>query len=199
MNRAVDMLNDEDYVWFMNAGDLFGSSESINEVLVVLRRDEPVWAYGSFAIIEEDGTLRGVPRQEPYSLLNHAYGQTPICHQAVITRVAELRHVGTFDLRFKIAADWKALLSLSVLFDPAVINSTIARYRAGGISDRTILKNIREQRQIRRAVLGGSTKTLVRDNSYDLKRVLRFLAGRLLTLLVKAHLVQPDWRARRDM
>jgi glycosyltransferase involved in cell wall biosynthesis len=199
MNRAIDMLNEEDYVWFMNAGDLFGTRDSIKNVKTVFLDTEFNWAYGSFSIMEASGVLREIPHQSAYSIQNHAYGRTPICHQAVITRVRDLREVGEFDVRFPIAADYRALLLLGQKSRPYIFEEVLAQYRAGGISDRTIYRNLIEQRRIRVEVLGTNPSILFKSYIYDTKRILRLCAGTLMSLLVRKRIISPNWRANSKL
>ena len=195
MNRAVEMIDEDDYVWFMNAGDLFGTRDSIKNVKAVLLDTEFNWAYGSFSVLEASGVLREIPHQSAYSIQNHAYGRTPICHQAVITRVRALRAVGGFDVRYPIAADYRALLLLGQKSRPYIFEEVLAQYRAGGISDRTIYRNLIQQKRIRTEVLGTNTSTLLKSHIYDAKRILRLCAGTLMSLLVQKRIISPNWRA----
>jgi glycosyltransferase involved in cell wall biosynthesis len=199
MNRALEILDQDDYVWFMNAGDLFGTRDSIKNVEAAISDTEFNWAYGSFSVIEASGVLREIPHQSSYSIQNHAYGRTPICHQAVITRVRALRAVGDFDVRFPIAADYRALLLLGQKSRPYIFEEVLAQYRAGGISDRTIYRNLIEQRRIRAEVLGTNATILSKSYIYDTKRILRLCAGTLMSLLVRKRIISPNWRANSKL
>jgi glycosyltransferase involved in cell wall biosynthesis len=199
MNRALEILDQDDYVWFMNAGDLFGTRDSIKNVKAAISDTEFNWAYGSFSVIEACGVLREIPHQSSYSIQNHAYGRTPICHQAVITRVRALRAVGDFDVRFPIAADYRALLLLGQKSRPYIFEEVLAQYRAGGVSDRTIYRNLIEQKRIRAEVLGTNATILSKSYIYDTKRILRLCAGTLMSLLVRKRIISPNWRANSKL
>lgn len=173
MNKALARLNDDDLVWFVNAGDALHGKRAVSQAMQLTRQPNFAWGFGPHRVVEDDGKLRRIVRGSPYSLANHAYGRTPICHQAVVARVACLNQVGRFDTRYPIAADFRALLMLGERWRPEQWEAALINYRAGGISDRNLSTTIKEQGRIRREILKPRGSSLVLDHLHDSKRLAR--------------------------
>lgn len=196
MNRALGLISDSDLVWFVNAGDYLIDKEVLSDVIQWTADADFVWGYGPVAIVESDGSVRSVPNQLPYTLLNHAMGKTPICHQTVVARAGALRSAGGFDLRFSIAADFKLLLQLGQRWKPRVWPRPIVAYRAGGLSDRNIFETRRQQILARRETLPLRGKPALEAKFADLRRLGRLGMGRGLDWLAVHRMFPGDWRRR---
>lgn len=180
MNKVLDKLTGADLVWFINAGDTLRGSDALEKALDLTRDPDFTWGFGPHCVLETTGEFRRIETGQPYSLTNHAYGKTPICHQAVIARVSCLRQVGGFDLRYPIAADYRSLLLLGKQWQPKQWGNVLVEYRAGGISDRHLSATIREQGRVRREVLQPHREFRIRDHLYDTGRLLRHGARQVL-------------------
>lgn len=180
MNRALTLLDGNDLVWFVNAGDTLRRSDALERAKVLTRDPEFTWGFGPHCVLETTGEFRRIETGRPYSLTNHAYGKTPICHQAVIARVSCLRQIGGFDLRYPIAADYRSLLLLGKQWQPKHWDDVLVEYRAGGISDRHLSATIREQGRVRREVLQPYGRSRILDHLYDTRRLLRHGARQVL-------------------
>lgn len=179
MNKALHKLGDEDLIWFVNAGDTLHGRDALERAINLTQDANFVWGFGPHRVCEVTGEFRRVEIGQEYSLTNHAYGITPICHQAVIARASILRQVGGFDARYPIAADYRSLLLLGKRWTPKQWSDVLVEYRAGGISDRDLNSTIREQGRIRREILQPRGESLVLDYLYDAKRLLRNRARQL--------------------
>ena len=181
MNKALAKLKGDDLVWFVNAGDALYGERAFSRATDLTQLSDFTWGFGPHRIIETSGELRRIESGRRYSLANHAYGRTPICHQAVIARVGCLHQVGAFDLRYPIAADFQTLLLLGERWRPRQWTDTLVEYRAGGISDRDLSNTIQEQGLIRRKVLNPQGASLLLDHLHDTKRLARHKIRTTLT------------------
>ncbi len=173
MNRSLVKLDGGDLVWFVNAGDVLIGEGSISRAQRLTCDEGFTWGFGPHQIIEASGEVRRTVRTRPFTQDRFAYGRSPICHQAVISRVSCLRDVGGFDLNYPIAADFKTLLLLGGTWQPAEWEDVLVQYRAGGISDRNLSQTILEQGQIRREVLQIQRVANIRDMIHDTNRLAR--------------------------
>lgn len=173
MNKALARLDDGDLVWFVNAGDALLGDDAVSTALELTEATDFSWGFGPHQVIETTGEPRRIVRGEPFTIRNFAYGRTPICHQAVITRVSCLRDVGGFDLQYPIAADYRSLLLLGQRWQPKQWGDVLVRYRAGGISDRDLSSTINEQGYVRRKVLQPRGSSVILDHLHDTKRQIR--------------------------
>lgn len=204
MNKALQLLPYDARVWFINAGDLLLPDDAVATAERHTGHEGFTWGFGPHLVIEKDGAERRIVRGVAYSLANHAYGRTPICHQAVIARVGRLRDFGGFDLTFPIAADYKLLLQIGTELRPSVWPEVLVAYRAGGISDRALRLTIREQRLVRHQIqlLRHENQVWdalhqVREASYNANRHLRHAVGSTFDVLANLGLFPDDWRGRR--
>ena len=173
MNRAIAKLEDDDLVWFINAGDGLVGDSAISTALELTLHTDFTWGFGPHQIIEATGEPRRVIRGQSFTVRTFAYGRTPICHQAVIARAFCLRAVGGFDLRYPIAADYRSLLLLGEQWKPHQWSDVLVEYRAGGISDRRLSATILEQGRVRREILGIKGGSLFMDRLHDANRLVR--------------------------
>lgn len=174
MNKALGLLDPNSYVWFMNAGDYFGSASCYSAVVNQLKTTGAEWLFGRSRVRDVAGNEYPSEPGRRYSVRRHAYLRTPICHQAVVARVAALRSAGNFDLSYPISADYKNLLALGSVHHPVQLEIDLAVYQAGGISDRDIRRNIKEQRLIRREIFGSSMTQSLFDSCFDGARLAKW-------------------------
>ena len=82
MNKGSRMSTGE-YLWFMNAGDLFGDPEVLARVaLAVEREGYPEWFYGMARVVGPDKGLLGVISPVPFSMFSIAILGRSLPHQA---------------------------------------------------------------------------------------------------------------------
>lgn len=198
MNKSLMFLDDDDSVIFLNAGDAFLGSRASLQFSSVMEDPSVAWAYAGYRVVEIDGSPRETPKSHPYSLEDHAYGRIRVCHQATATRVKVLRQIGGFPLRFPVSSDLFVALELGKRFPPVEIPEVLVEYRAGGFSERSLWRNVVEQRRIRRAVFGGGLGFLLKDNVYDMRKFSRLSVGRSIDRLASKGLVRADWRRYRS-
>jgi len=196
MNKALRMLGREDYVWFVNAGDLLPNDTTTEYVLDRIKVASPVWGFGSCIIAERDGTIRKQTKVIRPTLERIAYGQSPICHQTVVAKVGALSELGGFDENYRIAADFKLNLLMAQRFEPVIWDRPIAIYSAGGISDTNLQRTRSEQKMVRREVLQRDNMGLLRGWKHTVFLTPRIMVGSGLDRLASKGLMSVSWRAR---
>jgi hypothetical protein len=195
MNKALGLLEREDYVWFVNAGDLLPSDTTTEYVLERINKEPPVWGFGSCIIAERDGTIRKQTKVIRPSVERIAYGQTPICHQTVVAKVGAIRELGGFDVNYRIAADFKLNLLMAQRFEPEIWDRPIAIYSAGGISDTNLQRTRSEQILVRREVLQRDRRDFLRRWKHAVFLAPRIMVGSGLDRLANKGLISVSWRA----
>jgi len=144
MNKGIAMVADpETYVVFLNADDAFHAEDALERALMLSSGEDLV--YGRLERHDVELDDRDVIGRE-VTARDLVLGMR--CHhQAMLTRARVFAHLGGFDLRYRIAADYdwavRAFLDPAVTrrFVPVVI-STMGR---GGLSDRRYLESVRER------------------------------------------------------
>lgn len=137
MNKGID-LAEGDWCIFMNAGDVFSSSEILNHIPWENIKADVI--YGN-CIIHYDG---GFQREMKAKNLNQLWKGLSFSHQSVFVKTHLLKE-NHFDLEFKYCADFYQLFSLYrqkksfYYFD-----KTIAKIEAGGVSDQKRYKATNE-------------------------------------------------------
>ncbi len=197
MNLALNQLQPRDRVWFLNSGDVFAEPDAYAYVDDLTCGPDFTWGFGPVRVMEPNGQLRHIPRQACYTPRNHAYGRTPICHQASVCRVRDLRAIGGFDEHYPIVADYRAFLLLAQISAPVQWTKATVEYRAGGISDHLLLRGHWQEHQARREILGGGPIESARSLGYVAKMAARITTGRAIDVLADRGLVASDWRSRR--
>lgn len=140
MNKGIDRATGE-WIQFLNAGDLFYSEKSVNDVFAKLGEDKHVdviygyqvhrFSYGSF-----------VRKRLPLSDFDKFM---PIGHPASFVR-SELLKASPFDCKFKIAADYNFFYQLyksGKVFTP--VDVIVSDFESSeGVSSKATFKTIRE-------------------------------------------------------
>lgn len=142
MNCSLELAKGE-FVLFMNAGDTFVSADSLAEMMGAQVEDYDVIfghhiycrADGSEALHRANGFSETMDILQRGMLSDHWEHGMP-CHQATATRRALLQKLG-YDTRLRIAADRDFLFRAAAAGARfAVRESYVARYKAGGFSQR---------------------------------------------------------------
>lgn len=197
MNRSVASLDDSQWVLYLNAGDRMidaGSTTFLNEAI---RQTAADWCYSPILIDEPDGSLRGVPSSEPFSVENFAFWKTRIGHQAVVARVRAMRDVGLFRLDMPNCADYDLLLKLGMRSTPEEWERIFTIYEAGGGADQHGYEVTVAQSRCRRELLDLSAP----QRAYDLwtlnKRLAKVFLANRVDGLARRGLVPKNWRRVR--
>lgn len=147
MNKGIARVRDpERYVIFLNADDTFHADDVIARALG--EADGADLVYGRLERFDEALDHRDTIGRE---VTAHDLVLGMRCHhQAMLTHMRVFARVGTFDLAYRIAADYD--WAVRVFLDPTLrrrfVPVTIATMRRGGLSDRRYLASVRERWRI---------------------------------------------------
>lgn len=138
-----------DWILYLNADDYLGHSEVIAGMAPhLLRHPNADVVFGRIALVPREGSTAGSPPKmygEPWRWRQFRF-VCNIPHQAAFTRRRYFERVGTFDERFRIAADYEHYLrggpNLIAIFVP----QTVSVMRAGGLSLDNVHPTVREWR-----------------------------------------------------
>jgi glycosyltransferase involved in cell wall biosynthesis len=165
MNKGVSLASGE-YVFFLNAGDKFYSSDTLEKLSSSLKDGDVI--YGNTCLRIKDGPEKIIN----YFSLDKDWKVIPYCHQSVFIRRSLLLDY-VFDLNFKIAADFNQyhqLKNQKVKFKS--IDQTISIYDNTGFSSLNHRKLLQEYRKISRAYNSGFLKRLKLESYFFLKIIL---------------------------
>ncbi len=133
MNKAINLCSGE-WLFFLNAGDTFINNEIITKVsteIFNLKKENIL--YGNVLTNREgDQIINKYDHIDRWFLIRNT-----ICHQATFTKKALYIKFGSFDIKYKIAADYEWLLRM-ILKNKVThkyINVEISNYSLDGISN----------------------------------------------------------------
>ena len=133
MNSGIDDARG-DYCLFLNAGDLFVESSSLQ---TILRRVEPsIWGYGRIVTVSTSGRTREY-FFEPFSVLKLKSSVRYVPHPATLVNTQSLRDLGGFDEELGVIADQDLAYKLSKLEPPRISAKRISLFFLGGVSTRS--------------------------------------------------------------
>ena len=149
MNAGLDHAQGQ-YVWFLNGGDTLTSLKTGQNMLQCLRLQQPDFLYADSVELGLNGTDWYKPSQPhhrcQYGMFTH--------HQAMIYRRAVIGDE-RYATRFEIAADYAFTLKhLQQAKRVTHLPEALCRFQPGGLSTQQAARGRREQRAIRRALLG---------------------------------------------
>jgi hypothetical protein len=151
MNLAVATSNDEDWLWFLNAGDEFANTNTYKLVNYFTQNSSNNWIYGGHYLGSESGSILGeMNAPQKFQISNQLFAKKYVCHQSSIFQSKFLKDLGGFDLRFKIAADYDLMVRASKLDPGAAIHESISVFYLGGISTKARQKANFELLQLRK-------------------------------------------------
>lgn len=104
MNKGVKMAHGE-WVIFMNAGDVFCSPQTLDEILPYLQTDASL-VYGNIQKKDKQGNIVIKPAEAPHNAHRMFF-----CHQALFCRTSLLRRF-PFDEQYRLSADFKFVKSM---------------------------------------------------------------------------------------
>lgn len=148
MNKGLRRASG-DYVWFINAGDLIHTPDTVERIVVQLTGDElPDVIYGETAIIDGEGRNLGLRRlRAPRTLTWKRFRMGMlVCHQSFIVR----REITPeYDLRYRFSADYdwaiKCLKNAKFIFYSGMI---LSDFLEEGMTSQNRKKSLRERYEI---------------------------------------------------
>lgn len=152
MNKGISLASGE-WIYFLNAGDQFMQSDTLNEIAEQLQLDGPDLVYGKH--LADYGYFERIHRPGPLDQLK--YGMV-FSHQALFVRT-ELLKSQAFDLTYQLAADFDFIYRQyqeNKKFKE--VETIIASLKAEGVSERQISKTHAERKKIVCSYESGWTK-----------------------------------------
>lgn len=136
MNEGISLATG-DYVHFLNAGDLFYSSQILDLVARTIRdADEPDIVYGNRIIV--NGKRERFVRSYP-SITLERLKEGMICHQVIFSKRELFEKNGGFDESFSIVADYDWLIRNVLVgnLQARYLDEVFVKYDGNGISSTT--------------------------------------------------------------
>jgi glycosyltransferase involved in cell wall biosynthesis len=135
MNKAIDHLPVEGWLWFLNAGDEFSTENAYETVVNAAARSNRGWIYGGHFLGSDQGRIITELRAPiSFNPANQLFAKKYVCHQSAIFKIALLKTLNGFDTRYKVAADWELMVRAWLLDPGQRIPETISVFYMGGLS-----------------------------------------------------------------
>jgi glycosyltransferase involved in cell wall biosynthesis len=160
-----------DAVLFMNAGDEFSCSSSLERLYSAWNKTDFRWVVGGAEIVSLEGRrlFERVFSHTPRDVFSLVRTNCQIVHQTVLAESSLYKELGGYDVQWKIAMDYDLWIRwISRGFIPQLVPVTVCRFYRGGASGDP-MRNHREWQAIRRH--HGI------PNGWVLESLLTFLAG----------------------
>lgn len=187
MNKGIAQAKGE-YVFFLNSGDDFVDSESLEYIIQYLTGED--FIYFNINQVDENNhvKVKQVPSELSFSYLYHDLPP----HQSTFIKKRLFNDYGNYDESLKIVADWKflilALLKLNATYKH--IDNVFTNFYLGGISSNQ--ESFKLMQAERETVLNKEFPILLNDlkYKYKLERIIRGLRkSRKIQLLIKLGLI----------
>ena len=154
MNQGLTIAKGS-FVWFLNAGDEFATSLSLNFAINEITRTNAAMVIGGFAIAGDNYLKKYSFPPKIISTNEFSYNRRGGCHQAMVFDRMALLKIGGFQTKFQLAADFDAVLQLTAMFKVIRIGEVIAKIEPGGAADLNLGLVFREKHQSRLAHMPG--------------------------------------------
>ncbi len=174
MNHALTLLEDDDYVWFINSSDWLAGSQSLS-VMQGSLSSGPDWSIGGLARLgDQRNPFHPVPTNPGDFAQLLRTGAIGFPHPAAAMKVRVIRRLGGFDTSLRIAADYKLALGfLATAGNPEIAQSTVAVHVPTGLTSENRFRHAWEKAQSRRQL--GSGAGLLREAVIQMAGALSYL------------------------
>ena len=176
MNKGIQMAKGE-FLLFLNAGDRFLDNSVLKEVYTAISSKTRIIS-ADFINVKQEGAMNGRHIYTKACTLQNLKKDFVACHQTVFIHRDV---VSTYDLSYKILADYKWVVQASLRCMPDSIEhlkKPIVYYLDGGISAQHVRQNLIERIRLHQELF-GRIQVLINTPNY-LRRVLRELKRILL-------------------
>ena len=149
MNLGISK-SQADFLWFMNSGDQFFSIKSLESGFKAIQKSDYGFMVGGYKIENDERVFQQSPGE--ISEIKFALSRRGACHQAMIFRKNSVKKAGSFDVRFRFAADQKLCLEIIKDSGAAKISEILATMEPDGISDKNLIDMHQEKALVRTEV-----------------------------------------------
>jgi glycosyltransferase involved in cell wall biosynthesis len=143
MNTGIQLATGN-WVNFMNSGDSFYESTTLNSIALQLESNQQI-VFGDVETFSKRHQFNVRKISGPVSIQNLVM-KMPICHQSMFVTLQSFKHIGLFDTNYKICADHDWLLkALLAGHQASYVNECIALCNLDGVSSTSIFQRKRER------------------------------------------------------
>ena len=146
MNLGI-MKSNADFLWFMNSGDQFYSTKSLRSGFDAIVDSNYGFVVGGYKIENDERVFQ--QSSGDISQIKFALSRRGACHQAMIFRKNNVLEAGSFDIKFRLAADHKLCLKIIKDSSAAKISEILAMMEPDGLSDKNLISMHQEKALIR--------------------------------------------------
>ena len=154
LNKGIE-LADGDVVGFLHADDVFADERVLSRIAEAFADDSVSGVYGDLQYVRSDDTDRVFRhwRAGAFRAKQLRWGWMPP-HPTLYVRQGWYTQIGGFDTRYRIAADYHAMLKLfsNPEFHARYIPEVLVKMRVGGASNRSVGNIVRKSREDLRAL-----------------------------------------------
>lgn len=148
MNLGLTQVKGQ-YIWFMNAGDTFASSDVLDHALMTIRMTDASLIIGGYKLRDDIKNRSFRFRNRKISRLRFAFNLR-MSHQSMIFRTDSFKKVGVFNLKFRLASDFDFILKYMCNNTIRTTDKIYSIFRPGGAADQNIEKVHREKHDSRK-------------------------------------------------
>ena len=172
MNEAVSQTSNDEWIWFINAGDELADSNSYKNVDEICKVTSSRWLYGGHYLGSDAGKILGqVQSPLKFRPSSQLFAKEYVSHQSTIFHSSLLKELGGFRSSLKIAADWD-LMVRAYQRDPGHrLEMPISIFYMGGLSTVSRQTGNFELLRLRKEHLGP--KYFLKNYAWFVYRVIR--------------------------
>ena len=135
MNLGISKSKAE-FLWFMNSGDQFYSIKSLGSGFRAIENSNCGFAVGGYKIENDERVFQQSSGE--ISQIKFALSRRGACHQAMVFRRNSVLKAGSFDVKFRLAADHKLCLEIIKDSGALKISEILAVMEPDGLSDNNL-------------------------------------------------------------
>ena len=135
MNLGI-MKSNTEFLWFMNSGDQFYSTKSLGSGFDAIVNNDCGFVVGGYKIENDERVFQQSSGE--ISQIKFALSRRGACHQAMIFRKNTVLEAGSFDIKFRLAADHKLCLKVIKNSGALKISEILAVMEPDGFSDNNL-------------------------------------------------------------
>jgi hypothetical protein len=155
MNQAIALSRDEEWLWFLNAGDEFANDNTYELVDKCAHVSSNLWMYGGHFLGSQAGRILGeMKTPHKFKPSNQLFAKKYISHQSTIFYAKFLQDLGGFNCKLKIAADWDLMVRAWAVDSGQRIPESLSVFYMGGLSTASRQSGNVELFRIRKIHLG---------------------------------------------